>query len=613
MALFMLLLTAVLATTCAMTGATEAPLNVTLQLTTMDFLSVSTLLHAAAEVWGVNQTSITVISATARHAELKSNLAGARQLLESKNSVANIQLDFAAMQKDDPKLLTLKDFVMSANQAPESPSDVLSLLQAFSEFKQGSVSDDYMDNPSGKRVQLSDDYMDSPSARPLYVSDDYMDSPSARYALAAMKPSPKLDAQKAASHSKDLVSLPHTDTHPHLLFLKTGGGATVAQPNHHLTPQQLQMLADGTGTLEGLTDIPDQPLAANPKPVTATIQKQGHPLGVATGILDAQSESTQQLGSLFTPRNGQAITKAMHALSHAESQQASQGLFSSGFDSVSDQQTVPAVTSQVRPSAKSLQGVYLDQPHADKAGFSALKAVSAAHRSDPSAGHGQSLSWLDEPLVDMAKPGDIIQKPSGALDRHSDIIQMPLSHSFLSDESVGEQKPALRSAVLLTMVLSIATKQSEALQRVIGDSILSRHFQQQIAKQGFTVNQLDASFDRQGVFSSRGGAFSVEMAEVQGDGGERVKVSVRTVVQPQATLGADADGQDSKQAVMQGEMVSDGLQSSWLELLICAAGFVAAFSARYFAIFLHKSFRFRFVPLHGPNLFPSPLNAIVHE
>ena len=53
------------------------------------------------------------------------------------------------------------------------------------------------------------------------------------------------------------------------------------------------------------------------------------------------------------------------------------------------------------------------------------------------------------------------------------------------------------------------------MQRVIGDSILSRRFQQQIAKQGFTVNQLDASFDRQGVFSSHGGAFSVEMAEIQ--------------------------------------------------------------------------------------------------
>ncbi len=332
-----------------------------------------------------------------------------------------------------------------------------------------------MDHASARPVQLSDDYMDSGSARQLYISDDYMDSPSARYALAAMKPSPKLDAQQA-SHNKASVSLPQTDTHPHLLFLKTGGGATVAQPNHHLTPQQLQMLADGTGTLEGLTDTPHQPLDANPKPVTTTVQKQGHPLGGATGILDAQTESTQQLGSsLFTPRNGQAITKALHALSHAESQQASQGLFSSGFDSVSDQQTVPAVTSQVRPSAKSLQGVYLDQPHADKAGFSALKAVSAAHRSDPLVGRGQSLSWLDEPLVDGSKASNSIRKASGALEKHSDIIQMPLSHSFLSDDSVSAQKPALRSAVLLTLVLSVATKQSEVRQRWCGGCALCYH------------------------------------------------------------------------------------------------------------------------------------------
>ena len=318
-----------------------------------------------------------------------------------------------------------------------------------------------MDHASARPVQLSDDYMDSGSARQLYISDDYMDSPSARYALAAMKPSPKLDAQQAASQSKISVRLPQTDTHPHLLFLKTGGGATVAQPNHHLTPQQLQMLADGTGTLEGLTDTPHQPLDANPKPVTTTNQKQAQPLGGATGILDAQNESTQQHGSLFTPRNGQAITKALHALSHAESQQASQGLFSSGFDSVSDQQTLPAVTSQVRPSAKNLQGVYLDQPHADKAGFSALKAVSAAHRSHPSAGPGPSLSWLDEPMINEAKSSNFPQKPNGALEKNNDIIQMPLSHSFLINDSVSAQQPALRSAVLLTLVLSIATKQSE--------------------------------------------------------------------------------------------------------------------------------------------------------
>lgn len=48
-----------------------------------------------------------------------------------------MELDFAAMQKADPRLLTLKDFVMSSNQAPNSPDDILTLLQAFAEFKQG--------------------------------------------------------------------------------------------------------------------------------------------------------------------------------------------------------------------------------------------------------------------------------------------------------------------------------------------------------------------------------------------------------------------------------------------------------------------------------------------
>ena len=48
-----------------------------------------------------------------------------------------MQLDFAAMHKEDPSLLTLKDFVMSSNQAPSSPADILSLLQAFADFKQG--------------------------------------------------------------------------------------------------------------------------------------------------------------------------------------------------------------------------------------------------------------------------------------------------------------------------------------------------------------------------------------------------------------------------------------------------------------------------------------------
>jgi len=38
------------------------------------------------------------------------------------------------------------------------------------------------------------------------------------------------------------------------------------------------------------------------------------------------------------------------------------------------------------------------------------------------------------------------------------------------------------------------------------------------------------------------------------------------------------------QVRLQGEMVNDGLQSSWLELLICAAGFVAAFSGMFYSL-----------------------------
>ena len=47
------------------------------------------------------------------------------------------QVDFAALQKEDPSLLTLKDFVMASNQAPNNPDDILSLLQAFADFQQG--------------------------------------------------------------------------------------------------------------------------------------------------------------------------------------------------------------------------------------------------------------------------------------------------------------------------------------------------------------------------------------------------------------------------------------------------------------------------------------------
>lgn len=76
-----------------------------------------------------------------RHAESAGVCERFNKMLQALSlpSVMQIQLDFAAMQRDDPKLVTLKDFVMSSNQAPDSPSDVLRLLQAFADFEQGAL------------------------------------------------------------------------------------------------------------------------------------------------------------------------------------------------------------------------------------------------------------------------------------------------------------------------------------------------------------------------------------------------------------------------------------------------------------------------------------------
>ena len=51
--------------------------------------------------------------------------------------LCQIHLDFAKMKRDNPSLITLKDFLMSSNQAPETESDIQHLLQAFAEYKQG--------------------------------------------------------------------------------------------------------------------------------------------------------------------------------------------------------------------------------------------------------------------------------------------------------------------------------------------------------------------------------------------------------------------------------------------------------------------------------------------
>ena len=307
------------------------------------------------------------------------------------------------------------------------------------------------------------------------VSDDYMDSPSARYALTSMRPGYKPESPQTTTQSEASANQAHTDslqasdTHPHLLFLKTGGGATVSQPKHHLTPQQLQMLADGTGTLEGFTTVTSpEPLASHSK--AATVQQHG-PLGIATVVLDANKESTQQLASLFTPRNDHAVTKAVHSFTQAQVQPAAQGLFSSASDqqlipvlkateqanseqhlsaavkssvkASSDQQVIPNVRFPVRPSAKSLQGVYMDQSHTDQAGFPSLRQGSGDALSDSRL----SLSRLDKSIAaEVAQSGVATGADSVARQKGG---------------SNDEQRRVLRRAVLLTMLLSIATNDSE--------------------------------------------------------------------------------------------------------------------------------------------------------
>ena len=60
---------------------------------------------------------------------------------------------------------------------------------------------------------------------------------------------------------------------------------------------------------------------------------------------------------------------------------------------------------------------------------------------------------------------------------------------------------------------------TQALQKAIGDSILNRQLQQQVAEEGFIVSQLDAPFERQGVFSSDHGTFLVDIADTTEVGG----------------------------------------------------------------------------------------------
>ena len=303
-----------------------------------------------------------------------------------------------------------------------------------------------------------------------------------------MKPSPIVQTQQAqALHAaSDLTqkATPATsDIHPHLLFLKTGGGSTVAQPKHQLTPQQLQVLADGAGTLEGLAVSSLSPLTGQIKaadtqqssqqgsPLQGSTLQQPGPLGIATVVLEANDDSTQQLASLFTPRNNHAIAKAVQTLSQETSLTNDQPLGQGLFSSASGQAALPAGKPSVRPTAKSLQGVYADQPQVDKAGFSAL--------SDSASRHGgltypYTLSWLDEPTVYRAEKAAryheeqqraIIQGPVEPSSQRASEQLPTVQNSGLPAEKhvVDAVRPTLSKTVLLTLVLRIATDNKEVM------------------------------------------------------------------------------------------------------------------------------------------------------
>ena len=319
--------------------------------------------------------------------------------------------------------------------------------------------------------------------------DAPVDNPSARSALAAIKPSPTSQLQHPAELSQAASNLPHktspstSDAHPHLLFLKTGGGSTVAQPKHQLTPQQLQMLADGTGTLEGLAAGPYSPLQGTIKPVIMQSGQEGmqpglqgsslqprqqEPLGIATVVLDGGDDS-QQLASLFTPRHDQAAATLSQA---ADDKTGAQRMFSSS----SEQESTSTGKASVRPSAKSLQGVNLDQPEAHDAGYPALEAA-ASRREDFT--NSDSLRWLDEVAAERAERvaqhlKDLQQQDQEAatkgpwqLQREQDHLngQLPMGKGSLLEAerhpAVGLQRPSLSRAVLLTLVLSIAAEDTE--------------------------------------------------------------------------------------------------------------------------------------------------------
>ena len=302
-----------------------------------------------------------------------------------------------------------------------------------------------------------------------------------------MKPSATSQPQHPAALSQTASTLLQrtsplaSDKHPHLLFLKTGGGSTVAQPKHQLTPQQLQMLADGTGTLEGLAAGSHLPLQGGTKPTVIQEGMQSglqgssmqprhqEPLGIATVVLDGEKNS-QQFASLFTPRHDQA---SMTLRQTVDDKPDVYGMFSGAS------QGEPATTEKawVRPSAKSLQGVYLDQPEAHKSGFPALEAAAGGRRA--AFANPDSLRWLNEVAADRAERAaqhlkDLQQQERKAAtkgpwqlqreqEQHNGQMVMDKGSLLEAERQPADdvQRPSLSKAVLLTLVVNIAAEDTE--------------------------------------------------------------------------------------------------------------------------------------------------------
>lgn len=217
--------------------------------------------------------------------------------------------------------------------------------------------------------------------------------------------------------------------HPHLLFLKTGGGSTVSEPKHQLSMQELQTLADSGSTSEGLLPVQTKKPSSTTNTAVVKQQFQG-PLGIANVVLGTQDESFQRMASLFTPQNDKAIAKALQILDDTDDEPVSQALFSSLVQDPADD-VLHAVS------------VPYDNPHQPSIELPLSSAKSHRQQSDRSlqVDPMKSLSWLDQGhLHDLSKTVSTAQKKA------------------LHDSSADAgDRPAPARSVLLSIALSVAS------------------------------------------------------------------------------------------------------------------------------------------------------------